>query len=92
MGFFFFLQGPFALIEGASGKNGQTPCIMLILDDDHASHMRTAAEEVKARGARVYVITDNPRLAQGLDADPIVIPSNGPLTALCAVLPLQVRY
>jgi glucosamine--fructose-6-phosphate aminotransferase (isomerizing) len=46
---------------------------------------------VKARGARVFVITDNPRLARGIDDHPIVIPDNGPLTALIAVLPLQVR-
>lgn len=97
-------HGPFALIEGASGPHGQTPVICLLLDDDHASTMRTAAEEVsrvamniiiyvlqvKARGARVYVITDNPNLARGLDSNPVVIPSNGPLTALTAVLPLQV--
>jgi glucosamine--fructose-6-phosphate aminotransferase (isomerizing) len=51
--------------------------------------MRTCAEEVKARGARVFVITDNPKLAQGIDNDPIDIPNDGPLTALIAVLPLQ---
>ncbi len=39
-------HGPFALIEGAEGKDGQTPVIIVILDDDHAMHMRTAAEEV----------------------------------------------
>ena len=39
-------HGPFALIEGVDGREGQTPVIILILDDDHASHMRTAAEEV----------------------------------------------
>jgi glutamine---fructose-6-phosphate transaminase (isomerizing) len=65
--------------------------IAIILDDDHAMHMRIAAEEVKARGARVFVITDNPKLALGIDNDPLIIPSNGPLTALIAVLPLQVR-
>jgi glucosamine--fructose-6-phosphate aminotransferase (isomerizing) len=48
--------------------------------------------QVKARGAGVFVITDNPRLARGIDDHPIVIPDNGPLTALIAVLPLQVRY
>ena len=37
----------------------------------------------------MYVITDNPRLAKGLDDAPLVIPRNGKLTALCAVLPLQ---
>lgn len=82
-------HGPFALIEGKEGREGSTPVILIILDDDHAQHMRTAAEEVKARGAQVIVITDNARLAQGIDPNPIVIPNNGPLTALIAVLPLQ---
>lgn len=39
-------HGPFALIEGKEGKNGATPVIAIILDDDHAGLMRTAAEEV----------------------------------------------
>ncbi len=39
-------HGPFALIEDASGKFGATPIILLIFDDEHAHHMRTAAEEV----------------------------------------------
>jgi len=82
-------HGPFALIEGANGREGQTPVIMIILDDDHAQHMRIAAEEVKARGAHLIIITDTPRFAAGLDENPIIIPSNGPLTALTAVLPLQ---
>lgn len=82
-------HGPFALIEGPDGPHGATPIICLILDDEHAQHMRTAAEEVKARGADIIIITDNPRLAKNLVNDPIVIPSNGPLTALIATLPLQ---
>ena len=82
-------HGPFALIEGEEGKDGPTPIIMLILSDHHADHMRTAAEEVKARGAEITIITDNPALAAGLDPSPIVIPPNGPLTALGAVIPLQ---
>jgi glucosamine--fructose-6-phosphate aminotransferase (isomerizing) len=83
-------HGPFALIENdESGKFGATPIILLILDDEHAHHMRTAAEEVKARGAEVIIITDKKSLAEGLCEDPIVIPKNGPLTALGAVLPLQ---
>lgn len=82
-------HGPFALIEGEDGSDGSTPVIMLILDDEHAHHMRTAAEEVKARGAKVYVITDKRSLAKGIDDSPVVIPNNGPLTALTAVLPLQ---
>mmetsp|Transcript_3598 Transcript_3598/g.6956 ORF Transcript_3598/g.6956 Transcript_3598/m.6956 type:complete len:715 (+) Transcript_3598:311-2455(+) len=83
-------HGPFALIESdENGKLGATPIIMLIFDDEHAYHMRTAAEEVKARGADVIIITDKKSLAEGLDDDPLVIPSNGPLTALGAVLPMQ---
>jgi len=82
-------HGPFALIENKKGKFGATPIVMLILDDNHAQHMRTAAEETKARGAELIIITDKPELAQDLDDNPIVIPNNGPLTALGAVLPLQ---
>jgi len=83
-------HGPFALIENdENGKLGATPIIMLILDDNHAHHMRTAAEEVRARGADVIVITDKVELADGIDANPIVIPSNGPMTALGAVMPIQ---
>jgi len=83
-------HGPFAMIEDdKNGKQGATPIIMLVLDDTHAHHMRTACEEVKARGAQLIIITDNRKLADGLDDDPIVIPSNGPLTALGAVVPLQ---
>ena len=62
---------------------------MIILDDHHAQHMKTAAEEVKARGADIIIITDKPSLAKDLDDSPIVIPTNGPMTALGAVLPLQ---
>ena len=83
-------HGPFALIESnENGKLGATPIIMLILDDAHAHHMRTAAEEVKARGADVIIITDKKELAEGLDANPVIIPSNGPMTALGAAMPIQ---
>ena len=83
-------HGPFALIENdQNGKQGATPIIMLILDDNHAHHMRTAAEEVRARGADVIVITDKKELADGIDANPVVIPHNGPMTALSAILPIQ---
>lgn len=83
-------HGPFALIEdNENGKFGATPIIMIILDDENKHHMRTAAEEVRARGAEIFIITDKPELVSDLDPNPIVIPSNGPLTALGAVLPLQ---
>ena len=82
-------HGPFALIEDEKGVNGPTPIICIILDDEHAGLMKTCAEEVKSRGAKLYVITDNADLCEGLCDDPIVIPNNGILTALLAVLPMQ---
>lgn len=93
-------HGPFALIEDGSrwgGKRGTdsptayggTPIILLILDDHNASLMRTAAEEVRARGAHTIVITDNRKLSEGVADDVIVIPSNGPLTGVLAAIPLQ---
>lgn len=83
-------HGPFALIENdQTGKFGATPIILLILDDTHAQHMRTCAEEVLARGADVIIITDKKELAKDLDDNPIVISSNGPMTALGAMIPLQ---
>ena len=51
--------------QGADGPDGgATPIILIILDDEHAHQMRTAGEEVKARGADITVITDNPKLAE----------------------------
>eukprot|EP00658_Telonema_sp_P-2_P030222 TRINITY_DN22866_c0_g1_i2.p1 TRINITY_DN22866_c0_g1~~TRINITY_DN22866_c0_g1_i2.p1 ORF type:complete len:555 (+),score=136.00 TRINITY_DN22866_c0_g1_i2:133-1665(+) len=76
-------HGPFALIEQG------TPIIMLIMDDHHAPNMRTAAEEVRARGAHTIVITDKRSLAHGVADDVIVIPHNGMLSAVLAVIPLQ---
>lgn len=51
--------------------------------------VRIAAEECKARGADIYIITDKPELAKGLDDSPIIIPENGMLTPVIAALPLQ---
>lgn len=76
-------HGPFALIEKG------TPIIMMIFDDEHAGLMKTAAEEVRARGAHTIIITDNPKLAQHLADDLIYVPSNGPLTALLGIVPIQ---
>ena len=82
-------HGPLALIEDADSQFGATPVICLIMDDEHAQLMRTAAEECKARGAEVFIITDNANLANGIDDSPIIIPENGLLTPLIATLPLQ---
>lgn len=45
--------------------------------------------QVKARGADLIIITDKAELARDLDDDPIVIPTNGVMTALGALMPLQ---
>lgn len=63
--------------------------ILIIMDDENASYMRKMAQVAKAKGQDVIVITDRHDLADGLDKDPIVLQHNGPLTALGAVLPLQ---
>lgn len=49
-------HGPFALIENDEGKFGATPIIMIILDDNHAHHMRTAAEEVSLKMAQACLL------------------------------------
>ena len=76
-------HGPFALISEG------TPIILIILDDQHAQLMRTAAEEVRARGAKTIVITNDIRLSNKIADEVIKIPANNELTALLAVIPLQ---
>ncbi|RHY31616.1 hypothetical protein DYB32_003329 [Aphanomyces invadans] len=82
-------HGPFALIEDKEGQFGSTPIILVVLDDEHGHLMKTAAEEVRARGAYTIVITDNPAMCQGIADAIIPIPNNGPMTALLASIPLQ---
>jgi len=76
-------HGPFALLDAG------TPVVLLILNDQHAELMRVTASQVKGRGAYTIVITDEPSLARGISDEVITIPKNGPLTALLAVVPLQ---
>lgn len=78
-------HGPFALLDDG------LPVVLIIMDDIHAELMRVAGAEVRARGARTIVITDKKSLARGIadEDDVIVIPANGPLSALLAVIPLQ---
>eukprot|EP00743_Colponemidia_sp_Colp-15_P012002 GILK01013521.1.p1 GENE.GILK01013521.1~~GILK01013521.1.p1 ORF type:complete len:357 (-),score=68.56 GILK01013521.1:67-1002(-) len=78
-------HGPFALIDG----DKQTPIIMVILNDQHAKHMVTAAEEVRARGAKTVIITDKPSMVEHVADEVVAIPNNGPMTALLASIPLQ---
>eukprot|EP00386_Alphamonas_edax_P004847 GDKI01015268.1.p1 GENE.GDKI01015268.1~~GDKI01015268.1.p1 ORF type:complete len:702 (+),score=224.42 GDKI01015268.1:71-2176(+) len=81
-------HGPFALID----EKKKTPVILMVFSDQHAPLMINAAEQVRARGARLIFITDDASLVSRLAEDPedvIVVPSNGPLTALLASIPLQ---
>eukprot|EP00357_Protocruzia_adherens_P036447 CAMPEP_0115010678 /NCGR_PEP_ID=MMETSP0216-20121206/23472_1 /TAXON_ID=223996 /ORGANISM="Protocruzia adherens, Strain Boccale" /LENGTH=652 /DNA_ID=CAMNT_0002378965 /DNA_START=158 /DNA_END=2116 /DNA_ORIENTATION=- len=77
-------HGPLALITDG------TPVILLILDDNFNERMITALMEVRGRGAKTIVITDNPApLPEGKIDYLMTIPSNDELTALVAVAPLQ---
>jgi len=78
-------HGPFALIDET------VPTIMIILDDEHSKVMVTNAHEIEARNGKMIYITDNRELLAGLSQTEhvIEIPQNGPLTALLAVIPLQ---
>eukprot|EP00922_Rhytidocystis_sp_ex-Travisia-forbesii_P035050 GHVS01052042.1.p1 GENE.GHVS01052042.1~~GHVS01052042.1.p1 ORF type:complete len:692 (+),score=43.20 GHVS01052042.1:89-2164(+) len=78
-------HGPFALIE----EKEKTPVIMIVLSDQHAANMINAAQQVKARGAHLVCLTDDPSMVQDVADDIVVIPSNGPLTALLSTIPLQ---
>jgi len=79
-------HGPFALLSQG------TPVVCVVLNDEHAQLMRLAAEEIRSRGAHLIVITNHAPLAEGLVAhadDAVVVPPNGPLSALLAVMPLH---
>ena len=74
-------HGPFALIEEG------TPIILILLDDIERSYMESTISEVKSRGAFTIIITNIQEYTDG-DIN-IYIPENGILSALLAVVPLQ---
>lgn len=74
-------HGPFALIEKG------IPIMLIILNDPERSYMESTLSEVKSREAYTVVVTDIPDFNQA-DLN-IVIPDNGWLTSLIAVLPFQ---
>nr|PIM03260.1 glucosamine-fructose-6-phosphate aminotransferase [Toxoplasma gondii COUG] len=78
-------HGPFALID----EKEKTPVILVLLADQHAASLLNAAQQVKARGAHLICVTDEPDIVKDLADDVLVVPSNGPLTALLACIPLQ---
>ena len=74
-------HGPFALIEEG------TPIIIILLDDHNRSYMESTISEVKSRSAYTIVITNIHNYNDG-DVN-ILIPENGILSSLLAVVPLQ---
>ena len=77
-------HGPFALIEEG------TPIILIILDDEHSKNMCIVAEEVRSRGACTIIITNHDcKKVEHLSEYIIYIPTCGSLSALLAVIPLQ---
>lgn len=72
-------DGPLRCLAIPSPPESDNHRTLLFVANDVTTNMRqmrTCAEEVKARGAQLTIITDNPRLAEGLDPNPIVIPNN----------------
>jgi glucosamine--fructose-6-phosphate aminotransferase (isomerizing) len=66
-----------------------TPVFVIILNDKNKSQMISLAEEVRAHGGKTIVISDIPEEVRSVSDEILAIPSNGPLTALLSVIPLQ---
>jgi glucosamine--fructose-6-phosphate aminotransferase (isomerizing) len=77
-------HGPLALID----KN--TPIIIFMFNDKHLDLMKVITHEIKSRNAYVIVITDDSKVVDHSVDDYIVIPSNGYLTPLLGIIPLQI--
>ncbi|GAW79953.1 glutamine--fructose-6-phosphate aminotransferase [isomerizing] [Plasmodium gonderi] len=78
-------HGPYALL----GSEESIPVIMLIFNDNSKNIMINTAEQIKSRGANIICITDDESLCKHFADHIILIPNNGLLTPLLAVIPLQ---
>ena len=78
-------HGPFALIEDG------VPIILLAFQDEWQQKIHITAQEVKSRGAIVYLITDleDEAIPAGLYDMVIKISQSRYLTPLLSILPLQ---
>src|SRR5512135_1553346 len=77
-------HGPIALIESG------LPVVVLAPMDNHFDKILSNIEEIKARGARVIVVTDESNAISGKADSVIVVPSAHPLfSPLVTVVPLQ---
>lgn len=78
-------HGPYALLGGEE----KIPVIMLIFNDSSKNVMINTGEQIKSRGAHIVCITDDETLVKHFADDIILIPHNGLLTPLLAVIPMQ---
>ncbi|VWU52755.1 glutamine--fructose-6-phosphate aminotransferase [isomerizing], putative, partial [Hepatocystis sp. ex Piliocolobus tephrosceles] len=78
-------HGPYALLGGED----QIPVIMLVFNDSHKNVMLNVGEQIKTRGGHIICITDDENICKHIADDIILIPNNGLLTSLLAVIPLQ---
>jgi glutamine---fructose-6-phosphate transaminase (isomerizing) len=78
-------HGPFALIEIG------TPVIILAYRDEYRAKMHITAEEVRARGARVILITDllEEEIPKGVYEGVFRVNHSGYLSSLLSIIPLQ---
>lgn len=77
-------HGPFALLD----EDMKTPVILLCPSDETLPLLQNCAQQVKARGAHVIAVVDDPGAIPNAD-EMIVVPENGILTALNMIYPLQ---
>ncbi|GAB65462.1 glucosamine--fructose-6-phosphate aminotransferase [Plasmodium cynomolgi strain B] len=78
-------HGPYALLGGEENM----PVIMLVFNDSSKNVMINTGEQIKSRGAHIICLTDDEDLCKHFADDIILIPNNGLLTPLLAVIPLQ---
>lgn len=81
-------DSPLALVED---KDTSIPFIFLIFGSRRQAALVELASKLHRKGHPVIVITDNPKLGTNICQHSIVVSKNGPLSALGAITPLQVR-
>jgi glucosamine--fructose-6-phosphate aminotransferase (isomerizing) len=76
-------HGPLALITDG------LPIILILLDDEHSSHVEIANMEVRSRGAMTICITNKDDIDERKFSHTIRIPENKIFGSLLAIIPLQ---
>ena len=77
-------HGPFALLEK------DFPVVIVAYDDDYFEKCMNAYEEIKARGARVVIITNSRERIHVLEGDFVIrLPTTETTVDILATIPLQ---